>query len=241
MRWGQWLKTNGHLGRDPRIPAPVTRKGQGLGNGVAMKIAPLAIWHNLREADMETRRKQIFQLGQMTHGDLRASITAAAIGFVIDAVLRNPFDPSLRPRQNERLHFLQPLHDNCVVPLDQYSEAEGDQSFAYIMSRLWEIVQSEDSFTHDIVRTTFGTSCFCLHSVPFSIATFLRHPTDFRTGVLEAVNAGGDTDTNGAMVGAMIGANVGLEGIPEEWRTFRPEFEKIVELGERFYMEGLTY
>ena len=30
---------------------------------------------------------------------------------------------------------------------------------------------------------------------------------------------GGDTDTNGAAVGAVAGAKLGLEGIPEDWRA----------------------
>ena len=54
-------------------------------------------------------------------------------------------------------------------------------------------------------------------------------------GILEAVNAGGDTDTIAAMVGAMIGCNVGLEGIPEEWLRFRPEFQKALMLGEQLF------
>ena len=33
------------------------------------------------------------------------------------------------------------------------------------------------------------------------------------------VEGGGDTDTNGAAVGAVVGAKFGLEGIPEDWRA----------------------
>ena len=33
------------------------------------------------------------------------------------------------------------------------------------------------------------------------------------------VEGGGDTDTNGAAVGAVAGAKFGLEGIPEDWRA----------------------
>ncbi len=49
--------------------------------------------------------------------------------------------------------------------------------------------------------------------------------------MLAAINAGGDTDTNGAVVGALIGANVGLDGIPPEWQSFNPEFQEAILLG----------
>ncbi|MFH1430521.1 MAG: ADP-ribosylglycohydrolase family protein [Candidatus Uhrbacteria bacterium] len=61
-------------------------------------------------------------------------------------------------------------------------------------------------------------SCATFDSVPFVLATAARYSQSFRDGVLAAVNAGGDTDSNGAMVGAILGAAHGLCAIPEEWQ-----------------------
>jgi ADP-ribosylglycohydrolase len=80
-----------------------------------------------------------------------------------------------------------------------------------------------------------GTSCFALESIPFSIAIFLRNLTDFRAGILEAVNCGGDTDSNASMVGAMIGANVGLKGIPKEWLEAVPDCQEALQLADGMY------
>ena len=41
---------------------------------------------------------------------------------------------------------------------------------------------------------------------------------DFESGLRHAVEAGGDTDTNGAIVGAVLGARFGLAAIPERWQ-----------------------
>ena len=46
----------------------------------------------------------------------------------------------------------------------------------------------------------------------------LLHAPDFRAGLIDTVNRGGDADTNGAITGALLGAYWGEEGIPEEWR-----------------------
>ena len=80
-----------------------------------------------------------------------------------------------------------------------------------------------------------GTSCQAIESVPFAIAVFCRNPINFRAGVLEAVNAGGDTDTIASMVGALIGANNGLDSIPKEWQEFNQTFVQARQLGLKFF------
>ena len=46
-----------------------------------------------------------------------------------------------------------------------------------------------------------------------------RHPGSVEEGLLDIVNAGGDTDTNAAPAGAAFGARFGLGGIPDDWRA----------------------
>lgn len=47
----------------------------------------------------------------------------------------------------------------------------------------------------------------------------LARTDDFRSGVLKAVNLGGDADTVGAVFGQLAGAVYGVKGIPREWRA----------------------
>lgn len=46
---------------------------------------------------------------------------------------------------------------------------------------------------------------------------FARHADDPRVALLEAVNSPGDSDSIGALVGALLGARHGLEHLPTEW------------------------
>src|SRR4029077_14405402 len=59
----------------------------------------------------------------------------------------------------------------------------------------------------------------------------------FRGALLETVRLGGDTDTIAAIVGALVGARVGKEGIPTEWLRDRREWPRtqawMEELGSR--------
>ena len=43
------------------------------------------------------------------------------------------------------------------------------------------------------------------------------HPADFRQALTAAIECGGDTDTVGAILGALGGTTTGKNGIPSEW------------------------
>jgi ADP-ribosylglycohydrolase len=214
-------------GRHPEIPAQAPAKpGDGCGNGVAMKVAPLAVFHALTGGLPEPFLSDVMALGLMTHGDPRASFTAAALGNAIASVLdrQRPLDkeralPLVRKAVTRTLKILEFRYQFFRdMPNDRLSKR---------FEALWESLGSERS-----LRLRIGNGCFALESVPFAIGCFLRHPADFRRGVLEAVNAGGDTDSTASMVGALIGANVGRSGIPVDWQTAVPATTKAMELAD---------
>jgi len=62
-----------------------------------------------------------------------------------------------------------------------------------------------------------GVSGYVNHTVPAAVFCWLRHRNDFRAAVESAVELGGDTDTVGAITGAMAGAELGTDAIPEAW------------------------
>jgi ADP-ribosylglycohydrolase len=55
----------------------------------------------------------------------------------------------------------------------------------------------------------------------------LLHAPSFEAGVVDTVMRGGDTDTNAAIAGALLGAVHGIETVPPQWRdalsSCRPE------------------
>lgn len=55
----------------------------------------------------------------------------------------------------------------------------------------------------------------------------------FEAGLLWTLRQGGDTDTNGAVVGALCGARDGLEAIPPEWRACLSQPGKLQGIAER--------
>jgi ADP-ribosyl-[dinitrogen reductase] hydrolase len=57
---------------------------------------------------------------------------------------------------------------------------------------------------------------FCLFTAGVALQALLR-PGGFETEVRRVVALGGDTDTNGAVAGALLGARDGVAALPSEW------------------------
>ena len=55
-------------------------------------------------------------------------------------------------------------------------------------------------------------------------------PLPFESALRQVVEAGGDTDTNGAVVGAVLGARYGATAIPQRWLDCVPERDRIERL-----------
>ena len=57
-------------------------------------------------------------------------------------------------------------------------------------------------------------------------------PLDFETALRQVVEAGGDTDTNGAVAGAVLGARYGASAIPRRWLDVVPQRDRIEGLAD---------
>ncbi|MBI3067393.1 MAG: ADP-ribosylglycohydrolase family protein [Betaproteobacteria bacterium] len=62
-----------------------------------------------------------------------------------------------------------------------------------------------------------GVTGYVYHTVPVALHVWLVHQDDYRQAVTTVIRLGGDTDTTAAIVGAIVGARIGKEGIPREW------------------------
>lgn len=209
-------------GRDPSLPLPAPKPGTGCGNGVAMKIAPIALYVTARckTAAKVPLRSIVMEHGKLTHPDVRASIAAYALAFGISHVLTNPLIKAGGwTMDRTRESFMSTLIEEIVDVERHLGLPQGSPD---AVSRKL-ILASQLLKDPEGLREQVGTGCISIESVPFALATFARHFGSFKDGVLEAVNAGGDTDTIASMVGALIGANGGGESytarsVPLVWQ-----------------------
>ena len=74
----------------------------------------------------------------------------------------------------------------------------------------------------------FGQSCPLASSFPAAIHCAMRHGDDFSGAIRATAGAGGDSAGRAAMIGAWLGAALGLAAVPEGWRQRLASREEIV-------------
>jgi len=83
----------------------------------------------------------------------------------------------------------------------------------------------DEGATEKRVISELGNGVEAFESVPTAIYSFLRYD-NFKDSVVYAISLGGDTDTIGAMTGAISGAYYGEAAIPKAWLERLEDGEK---------------
>jgi ADP-ribosyl-[dinitrogen reductase] hydrolase len=78
-----------------------------------------------------------------------------------------------------------------------------------------------------------GVSGYVNQTVPAAVYCWARSPNDFRRCVENAVVLGGDTDSVGAITGAICGANLGSDKLPEDWLSRLSEIPRGIDWMQR--------
>lgn len=85
---------------------------------------------------------------------------------------------------------------------------------------------------HELPEDAIRSTGYVLHTLEASVWCLLTTGS-YRDAVLRAVNLGSDTDTTGAVTGALAGLNYGLDNIPSEWRQQLARHNDIEDLAKR--------
>lgn len=170
------------------------------GNGPAMRAAVIGAWS--AELPVDRLVELVAASSRITHRTLVAEEGALAIALAAQlVVLAGGKAVSPAALWTELMPRLKDDRLRTAVKMAIAASGAGtvpDEFLASLNIRGW-------------------VSGWMLHTVPVAIYCWLRHPPDFRAAVEEVVLLGGDTDTTAAIVGALVGASVGVEGIPADW------------------------
>jgi ADP-ribosylglycohydrolase len=83
------------------------------------------------------------------------------------------------------------------------------------------------------VSIVYGMPCAIYHQLPAAYYLAARFEQDFESAVLHAINGGGQNMTRAMLTGALVGASVGIDKIPERFINGLNRREEILELAQR--------
>jgi ADP-ribosylglycohydrolase len=201
-------------------------KRGGAGNGVAVKISPVAAYSFLVGESREQLLRHCKFTGVMTHLDPRPIVGAYVIARLIQYALSQPrrWEPDAE------------LLDHLIAEA-QWAErlltSSAREGADRVSTYLGALRGNLDTDPHVMAERCNGATSYVCYSVPFVVGLLCAGPWEFEEGVLAAVNAGGDTDSNGAMVGTILGAAFGSRKLPKRFVDKVEEGEMIRDIASR--------
>jgi len=184
---------------------------QAAGNGSLMRTAPIALFH----ADDAARRVEVSRLeSAITHYDPRCQLACAAFNGAIAAAVSG--HASVATMLAAARADLEMAHAQCMAAAPR-DGASIDTALTALLADLAAAEADDPELYGEAVH--LGTFAGFVR-VAFRLAFWhLVHTPSYEAALIDTVNRGGDADTNGAIVGALLGARFGAKAIPAVWQS----------------------
>lgn len=175
--------------------------GGSFGNGAAMRVAPIGAYFSDDLAlvpVMATKSAHVTHF----HPEAIAGAIAVAVASAVASLHRGkPSDVAAKA-----------IWD-AVLDLTPESKVRSRIAISHGLSGMGAM---------EVVREVGnGSEISAQDTVPFCIWSACRSLASYEEALLSTIEVGGDCDTNCAIVGGIISAFSGMDGIPKDWHTAR--------------------
>jgi ADP-ribosylglycohydrolase len=185
------------VGADWRPEAPKLFGGSGsYGNGAAMRVAPLGAFFadDLARAAEEANKSAV-----VTHAHPEGAAGAIAVAVASASAATGA---------------------GADILIESVIEHTPESEVRDRLERINRI-RPESSLSYVATLLGNGSRITAQDTVAFTIWVAAQHLEDFAAALWLTAEAHGDVDTTCAIVGGIVGARVGVEGIPAGWRNRR--------------------
>ena len=219
-RWVKWMKVDGRgigmttrraltlidRGKEPFEAGRLANQenpGRSAGNGSVMRCVPVAL---LYHQDPDRLIRVSTQQAAITHADERCTWGAAAVNLATREL----------------------LHGNIYF-VDEVLHRIGDRAPRVLRDAIHRVPRESES---DLPIARAGEAGYVVHCVEIAF-WFATHDRSLEESLIYLAQAGGDTDTNAAVAGALLGARYGEVALPPRWIDQITGVEGIARLAER--------
>src|SRR5213593_1516378 len=225
-RWVKWMKVDGRgiglttrraltlieRGKEPFEAGRLANQenpGRAAGNGSVMRCIPVA----LRYHDNIDRLIRVStQQAAITHADERCTWGAAAVNLAAREL----------------------LHGNIYF-IDEVLHRIGDRAPRALRDAIHRVPREGEA---DLPITRAGEAGYVVHCIEIAF-WFVTHDRTLEESLIALAQAGGDTDTNAAVAGALLGARYGEVGLPPRWVDLITGVDGIAKLAERLVADAI--
>lgn len=176
---------------------PLRVGGEGITNGAAMRVTPIGIAAST--SDRQLFADAVWSSCQVTHatrqGFQSAALVAAAVSLGIDAGAADVTDLLWKA-----VAFVRSLPERGAWSPEPDVVAATHRALK---------LAAQPASSLEWLAGQIGTAVAAAQAIPMAFALLARDPSP--RALLQAANLGGDTDTIGAIAGAILGASLGVE------------------------------
>jgi ADP-ribosylglycohydrolase len=218
-RYKEWLRSQ----RDPaqrrapgstclaalksaKMPTADLKANDSKGCGAVMRAAPIGLAYPAAEA-----YRHGAESGALTHGHPTGYLTAGFLAAVVAHVLEGV-------GIDEAVRRTMPLLEQHKGHED--TKRKLDEALRLASSGTLPPVAIEQLGQGWVADEALAIAVYCAH----------KHRSDFRAGVVAAVNHSGDSDSTGSITGAILGTALGVDEIPPPWVNGIEDYERIKKL-----------
>jgi ADP-ribosyl-[dinitrogen reductase] hydrolase len=226
-RWVEWMRSDGRgVGATTRRALLLIEQGvepfeagrrareaapsRAAGNGAVMRCVPVAIRYH---DNVERLMRVSMQQAAITHADERCTWGAAAVNLAAREL----------------------LHGN-VYFIDEVLHRLKDAAPRPLLEALHRIPWESQE---ELPITRRGETGYVVHCVEIAL-WFATHGRALEDALVYLAQAGGDTDTNAAVAGALLGARDGETAIPQRWMAQLVDRGRMQRLGEELVRKRET-
>ena len=201
---------------------------RGKGNGCAIKISPVAALAIVRikrhpewdeaflSSYMNSFCQKVMRLAFMTHNTVLAAQSAVVQQSALMYCL-SPFCDFGDGKEFDDNIFIKVILRAAVFSQQRAISEKHEKAIdkqTDLFARLLKLHNYPQYNVEKIIADFGGLSCFISNSLPGAYMFFLKNPRSIQA-LYDVINAGGDTDSTGSMVGALLGALNGTKIFPK--------------------------
>ena len=180
---------------------PLSVGGAGTTNGAAMRVTPIGI--AISTEDPQAFADAVWSSCQVTHATRQGFQSAALVAAAVSMGIDTP-----RSAASDMTALLWKAV-SYVDSLPEHGAWTPEPDVVAATRRAMQLVANPASSSLECLVEQVGTSVASAQAIPMAFALLARDPSP--QALLDAANIGGDTDTIGAIAGAILGAALGFE------------------------------
>jgi len=192
------------------------------GCGGVMRVAPIGLYFgDSRKAPLAVDLMGA-DVAALTHGHEMGYIPAAMLVHIVRLV-----------SHSDEITLKDAVLDSKVAMEMLFPDAKTLPGFLKLIDKAVELSESDLADLDAIHK--LGQGWLGDEALAIAVYCALKHSDDFDKAIITAVNHEGDSDSTGAITGNILGAYLGLSGIPEKYTKNLELLDVITELADDLY------